>query len=322
MKAVMALSLFAFVGFTYADGAASMCVAEKEPTDQVLREVAEVEEEAVRIVVAGDEATQSEDVMAASESRRETVSDDVWRAAYAQWAAEGKNGKASGEVNGEVARVGAVMKRMQELLIASADADAEGKERRAAMQEIERGLEEVGELCYSGDNGRQVADVHGVDTLLKLVSQPDVSRLAAATLATCAQNNPSVFDAAVAGDGVSLLLRLVQNANADAESRATALRALVAISDAEAAHVILEEEKSAVVEVVQLVFEAGAGGANENRGIRRAVALAEKCLRKDAIVWGTVFRDAGAVDRFRAAVKWADTDIREGAARVLKLMDA
>lgn len=182
-------------------------------------------------------------------------------------------------------------------------------------------LEEVELLCASGDNGRQMAAVGGIKVLIRLFAHMtvDVARDAMRALASCAQNNPSVFEIAVREKAIDKLVELAMGSREEVGIRAAALRALVALTSENEGMERLWERRGDVAGVVMEVVGNRGAGVNERRCLVRGLALAESCLRwsKD---WKGKFMEVNLVEAAERAIERGDADVREGAARVLQML--
>ena len=292
--------------------------------DRILCDASSAKDASIRQVIAEDETTNSE-----------TPSDpqpDVWTTAYKQW------------VQGEAVKQPpkAVYKAMKEALKRHPDAkmpdgnndsqpdanipDLDDDELTlitkavraiAGGTGVQTALELIEDLCYSGDNGRQMVAAGGMPHLLKLAQLPEIDHIALKALATCAQNNPAVFNAAVEAGAIAQLLRLSVEKEALIPE---ILRVLVAVADGNDA---VERMHADAASVIALCKNALRGTEEDNatsrRAIRRAFALLESLLVKDNSTW----REQLQVHFLKLSekrLKSTDLDIREGAARVLQLL--
>ncbi|KAI0566764.1 Armadillo-like helical domain containing protein [Gracilaria domingensis] len=299
-----------------------------EKEDQVLCEASKVKQSSIDQVIEEDEASRGPPETPSAER-------DPWAAAYEQWIV-GKN---------PTGRAKAVNRALEEAMKRYPDAkkpedskeDFELQEAdddeltviTAAVQNISASdataerlttaLDTIEELCNSGDNGRQMQAAGGVPHLLRHASSVSthISLLSVRALATCAQNNPTVFDSAVDEGAISFMLRLADNSN-DA-LRAASLRVLVAIADSTKAEEALEKEESEIVRVVHdsLRKESGTDGT---RCQIRAFALVEQCLVRYRDTWKQKFVSSGLVKVAEHALRSESVDVREGAARVLRML--
>ncbi|CAN8075054.1 unnamed protein product [Agarophyton chilense] len=180
-------------------------------------------------------------------------------------------------------------------------------------------LDTIEELCNSGDNGRQMQAAGGVPHLLRHASSAstDVSLLSVRALATCAQNNPIVFDSAVDEGAIPSMLKLAANGN-DA-LRAASLRVLVAVAHSTRAEEVLQKEESDIIRVVFDSLHKNAG-TDGTRCQIRALALVEKCLEMSKNTWKRAFASSGLVSIAEQALHSESVDVREGAARVLHML--
>ncbi|PXF46941.1 hypothetical protein BWQ96_03279 [Gracilariopsis chorda] len=298
--------------------------------DEVLCEAAKAKRASIQQVVEEDEASREPPETPSADR-------DVWTAAYEQWI-EGK--QSAGKPKAVNRALKEAMKRYPDV------ASPQEKEQQndfimpdmdddeltvitAAVQQIsdanvtaERlklALVTIEELCNSGDNGRQMQAAGGVPHLLRHATSESVelSLLSVRTLATCAQNNPSVFDSAVEEGAVASMLTLADNGN-DA-LRAASLRALVAVADSGKAHEPLQDKKDDVVRIVRESLKKNSGTDGQRCQIR-ALALVEQCLVRLRDSWKTVFVSGGLIDIAEQALKSDSIDVREGAARVLRML--
>lgn len=306
------------------------CRAGSGVEDKVLCEAAKVERASIQQVIEEDEA---------SRQPPETPSADrnVWTAAYEQWV-EGKQPSGKPKAvnralkeamrrypdakppHEEEQQNDFVMPNMEddELTLITA-AVRQISDTNATANHLKLALVTIEELCNSGDNGRQMQAAGGVPQLLRHAASDSVelSLLSVRTLATCAQNNPSVFDSAVEEGAVASMLTLADNGN-DA-LRAASLRALVAVADSGKAHEPLQDKKDDVVRIVRESLKKDSGTEGQRCQVR-ALALVEQCLVRLKDSWKTVFVSGGVIDIAEQALKSESVDVREGAARVLRML--
>lgn len=305
--------------------------------DKILCDAAKIKDESIKKVVEEDEASRIENDTPSSDRAQ-----DVWTTAYDQWIGKGSKQKTDSinrAINEaqksnpstkakETLKTGETDKQSLDSLLLDQDDDeltvitsaVRSLSDKLVTSEIQRNsLSLIEDLCYSGDNGRQVEAMGGVETILKLVSDTDtdVGLKAVKAIATCSQNNPQVFNKAIERDSIPILLQRAVVHDND-EWRASVLRALVALSDGGDANQTLFSEKD---KLLSLLFNSfGTSSPNGRRSRIRALALIEQCLRIDRAKWLQPIQAAGIGNKARDALNSDDVDTREGSARVLKLL--
>lgn len=307
----------------------------------VLCEASRRRDDSINQVIAEDETVRTgQDSTPPSADR----AGDVWAAAYNQWV-EGR-GKANGEklpknvaraLDEARKRVGAKVDDKEENTADSfemPDLDDDELKRittaahtlankTLAAEEVKMVLDTIDALCGSGDNGRQLEAAGGLPDILRNVFHvdADIAIMALKVLATCSQNNPPVFEAAVSKHAaIDTLLDVAKGAEETLGLRAAAMRALVALSVASEASSKFAERGNEFIEVVMQAVGADVSNREGRRCVTRGYALVEQCLIVDLGRWKTGFGKAGLERTATAALKSEDIDIREGAARVLKLL--
>lgn len=292
------------------------------PESVILREASDRQEACIAQIVSEEAASESDQGVATPSA------DDVWSAAYNQWI---KNQGAAKRALDEVhKRYGKVTEneslsdevvldddeaaRMSSFVRMLEDSDVSVKNRLEALEEMDL-------LCASGDNGRQLVGVGGVSTLIALGAHPvlAVATGAIRTLASCAQNNRDVYDAAIEENAVERLLDTALESGHETGLRAATLRALVAIADGEKAGSRLWARRLDVGNIVRQAVGEGSRGTEARRCLLRALALAERCLNDNGD-WVKRFRTDGLAEAAEIVLESADVDVREGAARVLKAL--
>lgn len=303
------------------------CHASKEE-DIVLCEAAKIKQESIQAVIGNDETS-------GTGSEAPPVSRDVWEAAYNQWIL-GKETKREPkalnrglhEAKKRFSEAQASKKDEKEFTMPELEDDEltviaiavrNISDTKAEAKDVSFALNTIEDLCSSGDNGRQLQATGGVPHLLRIArsSSLDLSLLSIRTLATCAQNNPVVFNNAVDEGAVEFMLGLTSKSS-DA-IRAASLRALVAITDSEKAIERLRGEKDKVVDIVKESLKTNLSSDGRRCQIR-ALALAEKCLLEDGNIWKPLFQESGLVQITQVVLKSEDLDIRESAAKVLSML--
>lgn len=312
-----------------------------EEEGQVLCEASRRRDDSISQVIAEDESVginQDSDPPSAQNAG------NVWTTAYEQWVKGDGSSKGAKLSTGAARALGEAEKRFgaaldskendagnsfempelndDELTRITAAVHTLAKETLGA-EEVNIVLDTIDYLCSSVDNGRQLEAAGGVPHILRNVVNRDtgVSVMALKTLATCAQNNPSVFETAVnKHSAIITLLDISKNAKEALDLRAAALRALVALSVASEALNVFAENKSIFVQVVMDAVGSDGSEREARRCVTRGFAVAEQCLVVDLETWKTVFAKVGLDRSANAALKNVDIDIREGAARVLKLL--
>eukprot|EP00177_Eucheuma_denticulatum_P006628 GFKZ01012054.1.p1 GENE.GFKZ01012054.1~~GFKZ01012054.1.p1 ORF type:complete len:346 (-),score=53.18 GFKZ01012054.1:885-1922(-) len=296
-----------------------------DPESAVLREASERQEACIAQIVSEEEASESDQGVV------KPSADDVWSAAYNQWIKnQGAARRALDEVNkryGKVNENDSKSKSSDEVVLDDdeaakitffvrmlAESDISVKNRLDVLEEIDL-------LCASGDNGRQLAAVGGVSTLIGLGVHPvlTVATGAIRTLASCAQNNPDVYDAAVKENAVERLIDTALESGHETGLRAATLRALVAIADGEKAGSRLWARRLDVGRIVRQAVGGESRGTEARRCLLRALALAERCLSSNGD-WVDRFRADGLAEAAEIVLESEDVDVREGAARVLKAL--
>lgn len=294
--------------------------------DRILCQASSEKDASIKQVVEEDETAQLEPEAPSSDQ-------DVWASAYKQWI-QGEKPKDAPKSAHK-----AMLEAMKRHPDAKLPEDAVKKDTelpeleddeltlitRAAKtisdlkaEEVIGSLELIEDLCYSGDNGRQMAAAGGVPHLLRLAHSEATSILALKALATCAQNNPAVFDAAVEENAISVLLALHGHTKSVLPE---ILRALVAIADSKQAgpEMLADGDGIASITMDALITEEKES-AVKHRAVRRSLALIESLLVKDVDSWTGRFGKDEFVTQAEKRLKSEDLDIREGAARVLQLL--
>lgn len=310
---------------TQEDNPSPICDSSAE--SRVLCEASARQEATIAQVIAEDETAHLE------QTQEPPSSDDVWQAAYNQWVNPNPGEKATQRALDEARkRYG---KEQENNSINAAETNILDDDEVVKITEYAQTLskndlskehllqilEEVDLLCSSGDNGRQMAAVGGIKTLLTISanSVSEVAQEAMRALSSCAQNNPKVYNVAVSEDGIEKLVNQVLGNTDNAALRAAALRALVAISDAEEAALRLRSRKHDIGVIVTQVIAKEPEDKEERRCLIRTLALVERCLIVDK-EWMAEFRKLGLHEKAESAVGSADADVREEAARVLSML--
>ena len=299
------------------------CSSHREE-DRILCAASRDKEASIKQVINEDETAKLEPEPPSASDK------DVWAAAYEQWIT-GKN---------RIGKPKSVSRAIEEALKQHPEAQAPEEltsdhqlpeldddeltvitgavhnisSEAISHDSLKHALEVIEDLCYSGDNGRQLAASGGVQHLLRLAVHEATSLLSIKALATCAQNNPAVFDTAADAGAVGVLLGTLDK---DHSIRAASLRALVAIGDSENAMEKMIEERERVIRAV--LDSLRLSGPERRRCVVRALALVERCVHRDD-EWRQHFVSAGIAIEAEKEIKNDDVDIREGAARVLQLL--
>lgn len=306
------------------------CAATSHPTsleDQILNDASQLQQDTAA-------KTVSEDISV--EHPEETR--DAWQAAYDQW------------VLGKKRDLGERSKRSIELALNSASQpigkDSDGPVIRTAeqlpeadddeltvitqathslvnssLEELQYSLNVVYELCSSIDNGRQFEAAGGVRHVIRLMdSMPDLKLLLLKVLAVCAQNNPAVFETAVREGAIDKVLDSIQDV--DTAVRAAALRALRSLADADDSIEFFYKRREDIISLIATAARVDELGTEESRVLTRGFALMEILLIKDATRWSPILIDENIVASGKRMLQSENPDIREGAARVLKLLQS
>lgn len=304
------------------------CLSSREE-DRILCQASRLKEASLNQVIAEDETTGLEPEAPSGDR-------DVWKAAYDQWIVGDKRKRKSRAVNRAIEEAKKKLSDSKHLEKAPEDdvqlpegGDDELTVITAAARAVSKSdtnsgellgaIRTIEELCYSGDNGKQMQATGGVSHLLRLANSEtkEAALLSIKALATCSQNNPQVFDAAVAENAIPMLLKLAERD--ETPLRAACLRALLALSDAEKASDAFSEHRDSVVAVVRSGITGGTG-VDKRRCKIRTLAFVEQFLVKNRDQWRSIFWEAGLEECGKAALKSEDVDLREGAARMLQLL--
>lgn len=302
------------------------------PESFVLCEASAIEDASVAQVISEDDTALLENTPSPSHT-----ADDVWTTAYNQWissrpASKGTQ-RALEEVRNRFIKTsdnGQASTQSFAEDLESLDDDEATKithytqilaRQNVAAKDVLDTLEEVELLCASGDNGRQMAAAGGVKVLMRLFAHETVDVVSGAmrALASCAQNNPSVFEVAIREKAVEHLVDIAMKSGEEVSLRAAALRALVAVTDGSGGVAGLWERRADVAAIVREVVSWGESGVGERRCLIRAFALAEKCLTSNR-TWRDIFREVRLAEAAEVAIGSTDANVREGAARVLQML--
>lgn len=247
-------------------------------------------------------------------------SQDVWTAAYDQWMRSNENEKQqkqqSHTSSSQNSPLPAVADDEQSVVTQAVARIATADE---TDEKLLLDLDTIEDLCYSGDNGRQMQASGGVIHLLRHCrsERNDVAIRAVRAIATCVQNNAPVMEDVVAKGGVGILLQVANMG--DVHIRGACLRALVGVAESVASENALLEKRQDVANVVRGGVQSDEKEVNGRRCVIRGYALVEICVRKDKI-WAIQFRKAGIMEAGLKGMESADVDIRESAARIVKLL--
>lgn len=332
--------------------AAEAAPADKPAADQVLDSIDRLHDSTTEKVLQDNEAPEGDTGDERVLGKKGDAFGNVFNSAYKQWVAGAgtaeQNAKGKAKGLSPAARK-AIIEEVQRRKDASANAEtADGQKMNEstphAREEtepvlLENALRRVSEpspknmlddlelieyLCHSGDNGIHLESVGGVGVLLRLTrgkSADDAKVWAVKALATCAQNNPAVFNRALADGAVSTMLTLADG-GATAEMRASALRALVSLREGDGAMKAFLEEQEGLLRVVESVLKSGVLGRNERRGVLRGLAIVEPLVKNAAAEWRAPVEKTGILKWCRDAISHDDIDVKEAAALVVKAADA
>ncbi len=314
--------------------------------DDVLDEAARVQEMTAEKVVEDDATVRTDHGDEHVPGKNGDSFENVWNSAYRQWiAADGASRETVKGLNPATKRAieevqrrkggsaqngdnwtSPEQKKMSDLEDSMGESEVVVLEKAVlrlltdSPGDLLKDLDLIEYLCHSGDNGNHLESIGGVGILLN-VTQSEAHQaahvLAVKALATCAQNNPTVFNRAAADGAVGTLLGLADETDS-AAMRASALRALISLRDGEIAQNALLKEEERLFRVIKRSVDIGMGGKDERRSVLRALALVEPLLKSDASRWLPAAQNAGIIEWCSGATSHTDADVRETAARVLK----
>lgn len=302
------------------------------PESHILCEASALQDASVAQVISEDGTAHLENTPSPSQT-----ADDVWTAAYQQWINPRTTSKSAQRALDEVRkRFGEIPDHGQDSEqnfaedLESLDDDEATKithyaqiisSKNVPVKDLLDTLEDVELLCASGDNGRQMAAVGGVKVLVQLFAHAAVGVVSGAmrALASCAQNNPSVFKIAMQENAVDKLVDVAMESEGEISLRAAALRALVAVMDGSEGAARLWERREDVAAIVREVVGWGGWGMDERRCLIRGLALAEKCLTSNR-TWRDTFGEVKLSEAVEIAIESTDANVREGVARVLQML--
>lgn len=184
---------------------------------------------------------------------------------------------------------------------------------------IVRNLQLIDDLCVSGDNGRQFAAVNGVRTILDIITHFEthlvITPAALRALASCCQNNAPVAQAATDLHAVAVLADIRESGDV---TRASALKALLTLTDAPAAGDAFWQARDNVLDMIANCLKLeNVQDANVRRCKVRSLALVHDLIRVDRQRWADLLIDR-TLDAATLAMNSEDEDIKEGAAQVVK----